>query len=202
MKVFKIKWQNISNDLPPKNYKCGCCNHPISSEKGFKGHVPGQSSIIHYIYICYNCSAPTMFYDGKQLPGSKLGIQINHIKDVEIEKLYDEADSCYSVGSYTASIMCCRKLLMSIAVANGAAEKKNFITYVNYLNKEGYIPPNGRAWVDSIRKLGNEANHEIKLRTEAEASLMIKFIEMLLRFIYEMPGLLELNYPGKGNDDD
>jgi len=45
--------------------------------------------------------------------------------------------------------------------------------------------------VDSIRKLGNEANHKIKFKTPKEAERILKFTEMLLRFIYEMPGIME-----------
>ena len=40
------------------------------------------------------------------------------------------------------------------------------------------------------RKLGNEATHRIELKNADEARLIITFIEMLLKFIYEMPRLL------------
>ena len=39
--------------------------------------------------------------------------------------------------------------------------------------------------VDHIRKKGNEANHEIKLMTQADAEELIAFTEMLLKFFYE-----------------
>ena len=54
-------------------------------------------------------------------------------------------------------------MLMNIAVAQGAKEGLKFIEYVNYLSDNGYTPPNGKQWVDHIRKKGNEANHEITL---------------------------------------
>ena len=79
---------------------------------------------------------------------------------------------------------------MNIAVSEGAKEGKSFVDYVNYLNDNNYIPPKGKAWVETIRKLGNEANHSIDFKTTDEAKLILTFTEMLLKFIYEMPGLM------------
>ena len=79
---------------------------------------------------------------------------------------------------------------MNIAVTEGADEGKSFIDYVTYLNDKNFIPPKGKSWVDAIRKLGNEANHSIQFKSPEEAKLVLTFTEMLLRFIYEMPGLL------------
>jgi hypothetical protein len=79
---------------------------------------------------------------------------------------------------------------MNIAVSEGALQGKSFVEYVNFLNDNSYIPPKGKPWVDAIRKLGNEANHSIEFKTPEEAKLILTFTEMLLKFIYEMPGLL------------
>ena len=76
---------------------------------------------------------------------------------------------------------------MSIAVAQGADPNKPFVAYVEYLADKGYVPPNGRGWVDHIRKKGNEANHEIVVMTQPDAEDLISFSEMLLKFIYEFP---------------
>jgi hypothetical protein len=76
---------------------------------------------------------------------------------------------------------------MSIAVAEGAEPGKTFISYVEFLAKKGYVPPNGQGWVDHIRTKGNEANHEIVLMSSDDAADLISFSEMLLKFIYEFP---------------
>jgi hypothetical protein len=68
--------------------------------------------------------------------------------------------------------MACRKILMHIAVNRGApAEDTSFKQYVEYLDGHGYVPPDGKAWVDYIKDRGNEANHEIKAfeREDADA---------------------------------
>ena len=80
---------------------------------------------------------------------------------------------------------------MSIAVAQSAPEGKKFIEYVEYLADNGYVPPNGKGWVDHIRKRGNEANHEINLMSRADAEELISFSEMLLKFIYEFPARIQ-----------
>jgi hypothetical protein len=129
--------------------------------------------------------------DGDQIPGPIFGQSIKHIPDEKIEKLYNEARKCYTISAYTSSVMCCRKLLMNIAVSEGAKEGELFGFYVSFLNDNNFIPLKGKPWVDSIRKLGNEANHSIEFRTEEEARLILTFTEMLLKINYEMPGLFE-----------
>jgi hypothetical protein len=76
---------------------------------------------------------------------------------------------------------------MNIAVDKGAREGLHFEEYVNYLDSKGYIPPDGKHWVDIIRKKGNEATHEIKLKNEKDASDLLIFMEMLLKFVFEFP---------------
>jgi hypothetical protein len=63
------------------------------------------------------------------------------------------------------------------------------------LGDNGFIPPNGKGWVDFIRQRGNEANHEIALMSEKDSFPLVLFTEMLLRFIYEMPWMLPVDEP-------
>lgn len=183
-----IVWNQVQN-IPSQRYKCGFCGNPLASEKGLQGTVDSNRRV--YICICHNCNKPTFIdVDGKQYPGAAIGNKVKHIPKSEVEKLFEEARSCYTISAFSSSVMCCRKLLMNIAVAEGAKEGIGFIDYVNYLNDNNYIPPNGKKWVDEIRKLGNETNHKITLKTQPEAEKILLFTEMLLRFIYEMPGIM------------
>jgi len=84
---------------------------------------------------------------------------------------------------------------MNIAVSKGATEGQNFTYYVEFLSDKNYIPPDGKEWVDYIRKKGNEANHEITIMKEEDAKDLINFIEMLLKFIYEFPALVSKKIP-------
>lgn len=171
-----------------KTFVCGHCGSSVASEMGYYG-TRGQNRVAT-IYICHQCDKPTFFYSESQVPGPHFGQPVKHIPNVNVEKLYDEARACYTINAFTSSVMCSRKLLMNIAVSEGASEGKTFLDYVNHLETNNFIPPKGKAWVDAIRKLGNEANHSIEFKSSEEAKLILTFTEMLLKFIYEMPGML------------
>jgi hypothetical protein len=53
-------------------------------------------------------------------------------------------------------VLLCRKMLMNVAVHEGAAEGLKFIEYVTYLSDHGYVPPFHRmeniGWITSGRK--------------------------------------------------
>lgn len=176
------QWPRSSN-LPPKSYICGYCERLTGVSVGFDSKPPWTS----LIYLCGFCNQPTYFdAANKQYPAPKLGNPVNEAPQ-DLVLLYDEARKAASVGAYTAAVMCCRKLLMNIAVTEGAEEGKNYHFYVNYLEDNRYLPPNSKDWVDAIRLLGNEANHEIEPKNQTDALLAVTFAEMLLKFIYEFP---------------
>ena len=181
-----MNWYHI-DDLPPKEYSCGYCSKLIASARGYHTGANGQSSeASHFVYICPNCKKPTYFHHDKQIPGVAPGNEVTHVPD-NVHHLYFEARNCVAAGCYTSAVLACRKLLMNIAVDQGADEGKNFVHYIEHLANKGFVPPNGKGWVDHIRKKGNEANHEIVLMGKADAEELILFSEMLLKFIYEFP---------------
>jgi hypothetical protein len=191
MKIVQVKWHS-STSLPSKSYICGNCGNSLASEHGYPASLPNQPNLIlANIYICHFCFRPTYFdIEGNQIPGSPYGNKVNDLPS-EVEILYNEARNCTSCNSYTASVLCSRKLLMNIAVSKGAKEGLKFIEYVEYLSNNNYIPPNGKDWVDHIRTKGNEATHEILIMKKEDAEDLITFIEMLLKFIYEFPATIK-----------
>lgn len=143
-----------------------------------------------HINICPHCDQPTYFgRDGQQTPAPVYGYSVKHVPD-SVGTLYDEARRCMSVSAYTSAVLACRKVLMAIAVDQGAPENQSFFTYVEFLAQQGYIPPNGRHWVDHIRQRGNEATHEIQPMLREDAERLIDFTAGLLRFNYEFPAIL------------
>jgi hypothetical protein len=175
-----------------KNYICGYCNKDINSEKGYHFRSDENGLTRPLIYICHNCQRPTFFdLNNNQYPGHKIGEEIKNIDDDKIKILYNELRNAFSVNAFTATILCCRKLLMHIAVSKGADPGKNFIEYVEYLSSKNYIPPESKDWVDHIREKGNEANHEIVIMEEEDAKDLISFTEMLLKIIYDFPARIK-----------
>jgi len=184
-----FQWVSASG-VGKLSYLCGYCGHKVGPSHGYQAGTPvGRKALI---LICPTCTNPTYFDgDRKQHPCVRLGNEVGGITEKGVASLYNEARDCTSVGAYTAAVLLCRKLLMNIAVQHGADEGKNFVSYIDYLESAGYVPPNGKPWVDVIRKKGNEATHEIALMAEKDGKQILHFVEMLLRFIYEFPSMLE-----------
>jgi len=168
-------------------YKCGFCSREIASTDGWTSSPNALNNRMN-IRICPNCDKTTFFdFDGNQIPSPMFGNDIEHLPK-DINALYNEARACMKVQGYTSTVMDCRKLLMHIAVNCGADTKDlSFQGCVDYLKEHHYTPPGSDEWVDHIRTQGNEANHEIVLKTKEDASDLITFSEMLLKFIYEFP---------------
>lgn len=183
------KWHN-TGELRQFAYTCGYCSAFVSSVKGYALHDRAHTRVLGGALVCPNCESLSVLYpDGTVFPGLQFGNVVNNVPD-QLYNLYSEARSCTSDGCYTASVLLCRKILMNIGVEQGAAEGLSFIRYVEYLSDKGFVPPNGKHWVDHIRKKGNEATHEIVLMTADDAKDLITFIEMLLKFIYEFPKMV------------
>lgn len=174
-------WNSVGG-IGARQFRCGHCGFKVANDKGYHHNDPNRR-----IYVCPNCDKPTYFYAGSlQLPGVVPGNEVEHLP-ADLASLYKEARNCCGIGAYTASVLASRKMLMNIAVQQGAKEGLKFIEYVDHLAATGFIPPNGRGWVDHIRRKGNEATHEIALMSQADAEELIAFTEMLLKFIYEFP---------------
>lgn len=178
-----MDWRNVEN-IHPRSFICGFCGNRVGSARGYytNSFSPAQVSV----HLCPHCYKPSLFVDGKQFPGVPPGSSVTHLPS-DIAQLYEEARSATAAGAHTAAVLACRKLLMNVAVAQGAGPGQSFISYVEHLSNAGYVPPNGKAWVDHIRKKGNEATHEIHLMSQADAEELISFAEMLLKFVFEFP---------------
>lgn len=183
-------WPNIQT-LAVRDFTCGHCGRFVASEKGSQAVDAGGNPAAS-LYICPQCMKVTFFDEGGvQIPGSAFGGVVEGIDEKGVEDLYEEARQCTSANAFTAAVLCCRKLLMHIAVSKGASEGLKFIEYVEYLAENNYIPPDAKDWVDHIRDKGNEANHEITIITKAEAEELLSFMEMLLKVIYEFPSRIK-----------
>jgi uncharacterized protein DUF4145 len=193
-----LNWSNIVN-ITSRSYTCGYCGNPLASQNGWQGNL--QSNPVKaggYIYVCHQCSCPT-FFDvretfTKQTPGVVFGNTVKDIPDKALSTLYEEARKCTGMGCFTASVLCCRKMLMHIAVSKGAKEGDSFVSYVDHLANNHFVPPDAKEWVDHIRKKGNEANHEVSIMGAEDAEELLSFVEMLMKVIYEFPATAKRKY--------
>jgi hypothetical protein len=198
-KLLAIKdrpWTNATA-VPSQQWKCGYCNREVGSSIGF--NVQANGGTVFYIRLCGNCNGPTFFTpDGDYSPVALMGNPVEHVP-VELVPLFGEARAAAAAGAYTAAVLTCRKMLMHIAAQQGSKANQSFLDYVTYLADKGYVPPNGKVWVDYIRRRSNEANHEIVLMKREDAVALINFVEMLLKFIYELPNLAPTPPPPGGS---
>lgn len=184
-------WVNTS-EIAPLDWVCGYCGNIVGGASGYRRQLhAGTDFDKSKIYICPRCERPTAFIHSEggraeQVPGPMEGSVIQGLPET-VSALYDEIRKCVQVGAYTSAVLSSRKMLMHIAVDNGAGEGMTFSQYVGFLDEAHYIPPNGAEWVDEVRKRSNEQNHEIVIATRDDAVQLLDFIEMLLRFIYEFP---------------
>lgn len=176
-----------------RSFICGHCGDRVSSEKGYPllNRANNHDDFTSGVFICPGCQHATYVtpVSQEQYPGVPFGRDVTHVP-AELQMLYNEARRCTSASCLTAAVLACRKMLMNIAVSEGAKPGLAFLEYVDFLAKKGFVPPNGRHWVDHIRKKGNEANHEIAPMSQDDARELITFVEMLLRFIYEFPQMV------------
>lgn len=149
---------------------------------------------------CVNCHLGTVVNRGMQSPSSRPLDVPDGLPNPDYAA-WDEVRSCLGVGAYTAAVMMCRKLLFHIAVAHGLPEKNekgwapNFAQCLDHLQAEGIITKRMRTWVDRIKDVGNEANHELAGYKRDQAMDIAKFTRQLLHMAYELPMLV-------GADDD
>ncbi len=187
--IIEYKWSGIG-EVVRKSFVCGYCGHTVGQDRGYSAKA--STGHVAQIYPCPNCTMPTFFaHGGDQTPSVRLGRDVTGIDNKEVQTLYNEARDCTSVGAYTGAILLCRKILMNIAVQHKAVEGKTFVYYIDFLNDKGYVPPNGKIWIDEIRKKGNEATHETPSPKKEDADQILNFVEMLLRFVYEFPSMVQ-----------
>jgi uncharacterized protein DUF4145 len=179
-----IGWHGITT-MDSIEITCGHCGKMVGSDRGFFSNSK-LDGVQARIYVCPHCARPTFLHKGLQIPDVSPGNEVNHVPE-EVHSLYNEARKSIACSCYTASVLASRKLLMNIAVEEGAKKGLHFIEYIEFLADNNFVPPKGRGWVDHIRKKGNEATHEIPAMDHDDATELVSFSEMLLKFIYEFP---------------
>jgi len=113
------------------------------------------------------------------------GYEVKGLPD-DIEKAYAETRRCMVAKCYTAAELLCRKILMHVAVEKGAKEGDSFVSYLTFLEKNGFVAPQMLTWLDLIRKHGNLAAHSLQDIDHERAESTVTFTAELLRMIYEM----------------
>ena len=185
-------FESWGSDIDSRPFICSFCGADSSATKGWLMSVRHRSNMrnemmgyIRSIHVCQRCFQPTYINeDGKQFPSMKFGTSIPHLPK-EINSLYEEARRGMGAGNHASVAMCCRVLLMHIAVDLGADKNKKYAWYIQWLLDDHHVPVKWKSWVDKIKNVGNEVNHEIPQISEEDAEMVLKFTEALLRILFE-----------------
>jgi hypothetical protein len=177
-------------------YLCGHCGNQVATDHGWLAVSSYTGKPAWLIAVCHLCKRPTFLDDdGRQFPGASFGVEVRDLPD-GLKQLYQEARNTIGANCYTATVLCCRKILMHVAVQKGATPGDKFIKYVEFLSEKNFIPPDAKDWVDHIRKKSNEANHEISLMARTDAEELLSFTEMLLKVVFEFPAAIRKKAQG------
>jgi Domain of unknown function (DUF4145) len=184
-------WEDLRDGVS-QAFRCGYCDTDVASKEGWQ--IQGNEA---FVRICPRCNSPT-FLDCRQRswPGAVPGRSVLHL-DADVQSIYEEARKAIAANAFTAAVMACRKILMHVAVGKGADEGLSFQGYVQWLVDEHYVPRGADGWLDYVRMRGNEANHEIVVMAENDASGVLVFTEALLRSVYELPNLVPVAEPAE-----
>ena len=128
MEKLEVNWENLQSQHG-LSYVCGFCGSHTAPSSGWNS-AKNPALQRGYVLICSFCNRPSFVLTENEkivltVPGVKFGDSISRLPD-EINSLYQEARLCSSVGAFTSSVLTCRKILMHIAVENGADKKGNF----------------------------------------------------------------------------
>jgi hypothetical protein len=180
-------WQ----ERKPRQFTCAWCGHLVASRFGVDFGLfedgSGQDRVGCGVRACTNCGYPSFIDgEGEVTPAVPYGEGVANAPE-QLSVLYQEARDCISVGANHAAVMVCRKLLMHVAVERGAKENESYRVYVDYLVEQHLVPPETDAWVDEIRQIGNDANHEIFEIDAGQARSAVDFAAMLLKLLYDFP---------------
>lgn len=172
-------------------YCCGHCNTKVS------GAVVAHHEGTRWLQ-CPNCGQGSVLDQlGNVHPGVAYGPHIEGLPD-SVARACQQAPRCLSVAAYTGSDLISRKILAHVAVDKGASEGGPFVSYLDYLEAQGYITPPMRSWVGMIRTHGNKAAHLLEEPDQARAESTLMFTAELLRIIYEMEHMAKRYRTGSG----
>lgn len=192
MNFDNYSWKDTAR-LQSKKFICWNCGNLVASNVGYCAQR--GMNCYESIYICPHCKAPHVVdFGNREVPSALPGRPIKKLPDV-VNQVYEEARNCIAAGAYTAAVMVLRKILMNIAVEEGAETNLKFFQYVEYLCAEGVVHKKQQKQAEEIKNLGNAANHEIESRTKSDAEKMLKLIELILINNYEQADELAQKEP-------
>jgi hypothetical protein len=160
----------------------------------FRVGISSQTPFVKWLR-CPICLLGTVVNESEMSPGPKPLRVPRGLPEIDAV-IWAEVRSCLAVGSNAAAVMLCRKLLFHVAVAHAMPPKTDndrapsFYAAVEHLQEQQFITAKMRPWVDRIKDIGNDANHELSPITTEQAADVATFTLQLLVLAYEMDAIM------------
>ena len=111
----------------------------------------------------------------------------NHAPE-KVAKYFKEAKNNLDAGNYISSAIMARKTVEA-AISPMTEKKLSLSASIKQLGTQGILTPALVEWAHEIRIIGNEAAHGDDA-TPADAAQAVYFAEMLLLYLYTIPGMI------------
>jgi hypothetical protein len=171
------------------------CPHCLSKAHFSTRANQPHGSEVHTIDACHGCGRLVYrLVDSstrRKMQWPPLGLQPAHPSvPIPIGSDWHEAHLCQSVGAFRAAAAMARRAVQGIAIERGATGS-TLNAQLKDLEAKATLHPTLIEWADHIRLLGNSGAHPgtdgLETVSEEEAAEVVRFLDELLRWLYELP---------------
>jgi hypothetical protein len=177
--------------LAPKyrNYHCGACGQSTNGRIVCDLQRPDGAKVCWCLCSCDKSEPSIIIEKGGAVVQIPIAQEFASRPEwpAELSRLFDEAARSYGAGAFTATALVCRKVLMACACQEGDTDGKQFVTYVDYITNTVLTFPKAKTAIDAIRTIGNDANHDVKFVSQADARRAMEIVTYLLNTVYSLP---------------
>lgn len=184
--------QEVMHGMNPlyRNFDCGHCGRSTNGRVLCSETNEEDETTVYWCQCSCEKRLPTVLVsiDGieRQFP-EYARFHAGKNWPAELERLYEEASRSFTAGAYTSTTMVARKILMVCACSEGAAEGLSFVKYVDYILDNVLPLPKAKSSIDSIRTIGNDANHSVAFVSRDDAIRAMSIVTYLLNSVYSLP---------------
>jgi HEPN domain-containing protein len=130
----------------------------------------------------------------KEYPQTEISTCPEHLPE-NIRNFYMQAEISLQHKSYDASSIMSRKCLEATVKTLDSSGTGNLYSRIEALYTKGLIAETLKDWAHMLRENGNEAAHEEQPVTEEHASELLSFSELLLMYVFTLPGMITAKKP-------
>ncbi|WP_338972009.1 DUF4145 domain-containing protein [Spiroplasma endosymbiont of Panorpa germanica] len=158
-------------------------------------YSPTEPGSYYIVWICSRCNRVNLNMNGNIKPISLIPTyesldilkKLDKCEDSNLIKLFNEFIKCANLKFNSAAAMLGRKILAHLVQSEtkfNFDKKMSFQTCVEAIEKSGILGNKWKQKLESLRKIGNAENHQIKIATDEEINLVKSIIEGLIDNIY------------------